>query len=762
MSVLEPLDARRDGCALLLSLAAALAIQLPIYDRWLSLLDEGAIAQIADQINHGLPPYRYAVHLALPGVFYLTAGLYQLFGTSFLVGRIFMLAIFVAFVACIYLLARSVAGRGVALGVTLLAVAYRLWAFPHWQMISYTPMAILCLMLCVTLLSFDLARPRPWLPPVAGLLLGVGVLFKQDVSGVTAVVLAPFLLLVWKRRSGRWRAALARVLGFGSAALSPAALVVLAFAADGLAEELLYQTIWVPLVAKPIWAQVTTEVPYLGFPPIWPPWAASDEIRGRGLFAYFPSLPLDLYWQELILHPLFRKSVLPELFVRAVYLLPPGLLAVFIGRECALGLGRPGAADDAAARERLWLLLAFGVALLLSFNRPRDWVHLMILYAPTLILLAPLMEWLRGRAPGLRRRFLDAAGMAFVALALACSFALAAAARNAYAVPIEHPRVRLSERAHVAAVVEPLIRDLTPPRGEAPAALAALPAIPALNFITGRPLATRFLTLLPLEEYPDRDAQIVSELARHPGLDVVYAFAQAGIFARPQDYAPGVFAFLTQHYELRAGPGGVYDGTGPGGLLLARLRPRQAAVETLLYDFAAHLDEAQVEPKAPPAAAGPPWPAPRVDVWPFEAPVVAVTPPPPPAVHTLQYEIELEAPARLRFGVAMDPDTWASFLIYSLHFAVRIDGQPVFRATLDPRRRLSDRRYAWQELPVAAGRHTIRFETRTDSPLGAVAAFAGWARPRLVALEAERASASGAAALLSCADPSIVAPSLRE
>ena len=74
MNAPPPLDLRRDGIAIVLLVLAALAIQLPLYDRWVNLLDEGGIAVIADQINHGKPPYQYGVHLVFPGIFYLTAG----------------------------------------------------------------------------------------------------------------------------------------------------------------------------------------------------------------------------------------------------------------------------------------------------------------------------------------------------------------------------------------------------------------------------------------------------------------------------------------------------------------------------------------------------------------------------------------------------------------------------------------------------------------------------------------------------------------
>src|SRR6185503_5069283 len=126
------MPARAPGWPAVLAVAAvALAAQLPIYDRWVSFMDEGHILAFADILAKGGELYRDATLYPLPGAFYLLAGAFRTFGTSLFVAALFVL------------LRRLVSPRLALVGVALLLV-YRIWAFPHWQMYSYSSTA-LCL-----------------------------------------------------------------------------------------------------------------------------------------------------------------------------------------------------------------------------------------------------------------------------------------------------------------------------------------------------------------------------------------------------------------------------------------------------------------------------------------------------------------------------------------------------------------------------------------------------------------------------------------
>ena len=742
MNAPPPLDPRRDGAAVALLVVTSLVLQLLIYDRWISLLDEGAIVQIADQINHGRLPYRDAVHVALPGVFYLTAALFRIFGPSFLVGRWLMVAVFTVFVVLVYLLARTILGRGTALGAALLAVAYRIWAFPHWHMLSYTPLAITCLMAAVTILASDVRRPHWTKPLLAGFTVGLGIIFKQDCTAVALGALALFVLLTPPQPAARWRPALGRAIAFGIAGLVPPALVVSAFIPSGLALEVLRQTIWFPLVAQPVWAPSLEgrPHPYIGFPPLWPPWGIDEAIRRFGFFSYFPSLLLDMHWKDILRNPVFQATALPEIYVRVVYCLPYALLAFFAAREIFAARGAAARTTAPHARS-LRLVLVLGAALMASFNRPRDWIHLMILYPPMIVLLAVFVEVLAGRDPGLRRRLVHGTAAVVTALVLAASFGVAFATRGFYASTLATPRAGVRVNEDVAVCLGSLLDTLTPAAGETPPPLAAIPYQPTLNFLTGRPLATRFFTVLPLEEFPDRQEQILADLARDPRTEMVYSLQHAASIPRPQQFAPKVFDALVERYRLGEGPGEVFSGTRPEGLLFARLIPRTPIAERMVYDFAAHLADATVH-EVGGWHDGPPVPAATdarvsLEVWPFERPVVSVTPTSPPGHTLLTYTVDAPAAARLRFGAAINPDEWTHFLPIGARFIVRVDDAVVFDRVIDPRANFADRRWVWTDLPMPPGRRRIVFEVAADNGFGAQPNLTGWARPRLVAAEGE-------------------------
>lgn len=726
------IDVRRDGAAIGLLIVAALAIQLPIYNRWISLLDESAILQIADQLNDGGMLYRDAVHVAFPGIFYLTAGLFRLFGPSMLVGRYFMVIAFTLMVILVYLLARTVAGRAPALCVALLAVAYRVWAFPHWQMLSYTSVAVLLLTFAVLILAIGIRRPHPAWTLLAGFVVGVAAVFKQDCSAFAAVGLAGFLFTDGFG-SRPFRSSAYRAVRFGATAAVPPAVAVLAFTAAGLGGEMLWQTLWFPLVRQPVWAPTLGDgFQYIGFPPLWPPLAQSRAIRWDGFFSYFPSLVLDFSYLTILRSRLYQDTILPEVFVRTVYVLPYAVLALLIGREGVRSWRRrrsATASPPAMHVRSLWLLLFFGVAMIASFSRPRDLIHLMILYLPTVILLAVLAEILAGPSGGWRRRFVLALFGGLVIVVLAVSFHVASLARRFYDTPLMSPRagVRVNEDAAVA--LNPLIETLAKRPG---VPLASLPYEPALNFLADRPLATRFFALLPLEEFPDRQEQMIADLARDPRTQIVYSLQLLASIPRPQEYAPKLFRALVNRYSL----GKMFNGTRMDGWLFSLLRPRPKTDERILFDFAEHLPEATVREVGGYGGIS------RVEdgdgrfgleIWPFERPVVSLRPMVQPAKTQLAFSVDVPQPARLRFGVAMNPDEWSRFLTSALHFVVRADDRVLFNVTLDPSRDFDDRRWEFADIPVSAGRKTFVFETSSDNEFGVVDNLAGFAHPRLIA-----------------------------
>jgi len=137
---------RAPGWLAVLGVAAvALGVQLPFYDRWVSFMDEGHILAFADVLAKGGELYRDAWLYPLPGAFYLLAWAFRALGTSILVAREIVVAEFAVFVAAVFCVLRRLVSPSLALGGVALLLVYRIWAFPHWQMYSYSTTA-LCLL----------------------------------------------------------------------------------------------------------------------------------------------------------------------------------------------------------------------------------------------------------------------------------------------------------------------------------------------------------------------------------------------------------------------------------------------------------------------------------------------------------------------------------------------------------------------------------------------------------------------------------------
>jgi hypothetical protein len=120
-----------DGFAALFVVLVAIAFQLPIYDRTMSLLDEGHILQFADIVRRGGELYRDASVLALPGAFYLLTAAFDLFGPSVAVARWILVLEFAAFAGIVHLMLRQMAPPRVAWAGVAVLFVYKVWAFPR-------------------------------------------------------------------------------------------------------------------------------------------------------------------------------------------------------------------------------------------------------------------------------------------------------------------------------------------------------------------------------------------------------------------------------------------------------------------------------------------------------------------------------------------------------------------------------------------------------------------------------------------------------
>jgi hypothetical protein len=206
--------------AALLAAAAAAWLAFGVH-LGLELVDEGHIVYPTWRVAAGDLPYRDFQQLYGPSVFLLNGALLRVFGDDLAVVRASVLVVKLLLGTLVYVLARAVAGRGLALVVTAAFVV--VWGTPIW--LFNTPYANHYALAVVVLLR-DRARPlRAAL--VAGLLVGAAMTFKQTAGAFAAVVVALFVLApASDRRDPPWLRAL------WWAAVAATALVVVAYLRD--------------------------------------------------------------------------------------------------------------------------------------------------------------------------------------------------------------------------------------------------------------------------------------------------------------------------------------------------------------------------------------------------------------------------------------------------------------------------------------------------------------------------------------------------
>src|ERR1700688_1223171 len=108
--------------------------------------DEGIVLQGAERILHGEVPYRDFFSFYTPGSFYLLAGLFKVFGDSFIVARTSIATVGAGLSVVTYLLARRVCSRQIALlaaGLTMTtATPYRFLVLHNWYATFFACLAV--------------------------------------------------------------------------------------------------------------------------------------------------------------------------------------------------------------------------------------------------------------------------------------------------------------------------------------------------------------------------------------------------------------------------------------------------------------------------------------------------------------------------------------------------------------------------------------------------------------------------------------------
>jgi hypothetical protein len=197
---------------------------------------------------------------------------------------------------------------------------------------------------------------------------------------------------------------------------------------------------------------------------------------------------------------------------------------------------RDAARRAAALAEVAVVAVAVAALLVVSVNKPRDWVHMAVLYWPFLMLLV-----VYGRAAGRRSRVL---GVALAAAALLVMLPFGRyTVRLARELAVQHPtplaaarggiRVKPAEARVLDDAVAWAQEAATPDQS-----VAVLPYFPVLSFLADRRAPHRSSWVVwPVPDHPDRDRQIVAAMEADRTPAVLYSVTQWPQFPRFEEYA---------------------------------------------------------------------------------------------------------------------------------------------------------------------------------------------------------------------------------
>src|SRR5207244_608203 len=302
-----------------------------------------------------------------------------------------------------------------------LLLCYRIGAFPHWQIVSYSSLSATFLAGAVVLVLGAHALG-------AGACVGAAVLCKQDYGLGVGAALGLAILLA-PERTGKVR----RALAFAGSVAFVVAPALLSFAAHGALRPFFDQT-----VVRPLRAAATSR--YLGLPPLLPLLHQDAALRA-GIGSYFPAVLLTLAERWSAIHSgwLYRETAVWDVVLKLLFYAP-----FLVWAAAALRWARGG------LRDRHLVLLAYAGGFLLAFNRPRDWVHLMMVYPPVLLVGTTLLA----AAPGRAARVLPSAALGLLAL---LSAELGRELRHAFDWPLASPRAGVLADAHNGPLLDELL-----------------------------------------------------------------------------------------------------------------------------------------------------------------------------------------------------------------------------------------------------------------------------------------------------------------
>ncbi len=535
------------GALIFIILLSSVAIQIPLHNRSAVFNDEGCIFNLSENVLNGTVLFKEKPSYVFPGIFYVLALLYKIFGVSFLISRYAAAVLFSLMAILIFLISRQLMEEWLAFSITLVFVAHRVWAFPVWTLMGYATFSIFFLGITLLLLfRFD-QKPRLVTVFLAGLSVAIATMFKQD-YGVFAGMGFFFYLLLWpslQRRdagapatdSSRLKLATTYVLG-GMVVCVPYFTYLVWI---GALDEFLQITFVIPLTLETT-RETTKLIPLL-------PLFRQDEYLRDNWLQYAPAVTFLRLLQCQItgIAPgfLYAKTPVWDLLLKLIHYLPYFTLLGVGGL-----LGRQYLKRELSSRFRkTTAVLLFGVSIFLTQHKPFDYAHLMQMYMPVFLLVGCLISAFHNKISSRRKLLYPVLGGMGILLVFYFYHTVVGVhfLVRTFSHKLEGPRagiyLREQDRDACADAVR-FIQENTSP--EEP--IFVVPYHSLFYFLSQRHNPTKFELLWPVKVFPDMDQETMRILdEKRVKYIVKVPIARAGLGSF-EEIAPEIAQYVEEKY----------------------------------------------------------------------------------------------------------------------------------------------------------------------------------------------------------------------
>jgi hypothetical protein len=529
-------------------LLSSIAIQIPLHNRSLLFFDEGVIFNAAEFVLEGGVLYKGKIVGIVPGIFYLLALLYKIFGVSFLVSRYAIAVVFSFTALLVFFISRHLMDERIAFAAALVFVAHRVWAFPVWNYMGYAPIAIFFLALALCFIFSFAENPRSGTAFIIGLLVATVTLFKQDYGAFSAMGLFLYIFLWPSLRPESLSvhdAGFSRIkviTAYVSGGIAMGVLVFIFFALKGAHGDLLQNTLVIPLTRETT-RETTSLIPML-------PLLQKDHFVRDNWFQYAPSITytrLLLNWQN---HTppsfLYGRTPVWDILLKLIHYLPylaslavAGILAIrYIKR------------DNSVEHQKTVAVLTIGVMILMTQHKPFDFAHLIQMYLPVFVLVAFSIDTLFKALCSRKAPRYAISGLLSILLVVYLFHTIAGAAFivKHYSARLEGSRASIyltqGDRDSLAEAVE-FISENTSPNDP----IFVLPYHSLFYFLSDRPIPSRYEVLWPVKVFDDMDREIIGDV-EEKNVEYIIEFPQEheGIGSY-RKFAPDFIRYMENNYS---------------------------------------------------------------------------------------------------------------------------------------------------------------------------------------------------------------------